>query len=74
MSASVNNLINGSSSELSDLKTYSNISQEYITCDIEAHCHLQNAKRYYHACIAFNKYNIVTIKIIQLSSLLLPEV
>jgi hypothetical protein len=48
MSASVNNLINGSS-ELSDLKTYSktnsNISLDKY-CDIEAHCHLQNAKRY----------------------------
>jgi hypothetical protein len=53
MSASVNNLINGSS-ELSDLKTYSktnsNISQDK-SCDIEAHCHLQNAKRYYHALL-----------------------
>ena len=53
MSASVNNLINGSS-ELSDLKTYSktnsNISQDK-SCDIEVHCHLQNAKRYYHALL-----------------------
>jgi hypothetical protein len=56
MSASVNNLVNGSS-ELSDLKTYSktnsNISQDK-SCDIEgfeAHCHLQNAKRYYHALL-----------------------
>jgi hypothetical protein len=54
MSASVNNLINGSS-ELSDLKTYSktnsNISQDK-SCDIEARCHVQNAKRYYHALLS----------------------
>ena len=53
MSASVNNLIHGSF-ELSDLKTYSTtnsiISQDK-SCDIEAHCHLQNAKRYYHALL-----------------------
>ena len=53
MSASVNNLINGSS-ELSDLKTYSNISQDK-SCDIEAHCHLQNAKRYYHALLSIKR-------------------